>query len=876
MTARFLKFISTITVTAMLIAAPASLANAVRSNNEAPEKRFTQITIRASEIKSGGAFKAIQTVLNSARYSATKDNNYRVIVEPGEYDLRSAVHIYSNTTLVLTNVTLKRSSDAVANMIRIGDDTAVDKGGTGYGTNSNIRVEGGTLNGGATSNTMIKITHASDITMVGTDMLNVKNAHIMEVAAVDGLKIKNCSFKDHVLDSNSVGYESIQLDVPKSGHIVGCRSEALSVRNVRVEGCLFTNCPRAIGSHTQILNLPHENIVIKDNTFREMKSVAIQAENWKDVQITGNRIENTPRGIAFYSVLGNGGGGFRASVLAKEGKTESSVPETYQKPYNANVLISNNTIMNYGALKDVYADYEPVGISIRGQYLKTNTKNFSDGSGGYPKGDYYITGVSIINNIISGAGNGIYMDDVRNSSIESNVISCVNSRNATGAVNPITTLGSVLNSISSNTINASPFHGMELAISTIGKIHGNNIYGITLDGIILEAQSKVTGTISDNIITKISRYGINVRPKSSAGTVAGNVIYGCAKGAIQKEKNAAANIGENYYKISKMTSLTLNAKSIDLGEDESFSLTASYAPANAVAKFRWTSADSLIASVSENGVVTGHSKGETDITITSADGTKAVCRVRVMPAPESVKLNETMLTIGLGETFKLDSELSEGSVAHSVTYVSNNPNAVSVDKSGMIKGTGYGTATVVAKTFNGKHACCNVIVRDAPYDIWFDIREFDMGEGETGMLRVILPEGSASNSMVFASSDEKVVSVAQNGEIIAKSKGKAEITATAFNGTVAHCYITVKGEPVEVAFAQSEYQLTAGETAQPEIVFGENTASYALRFQSSDPDICHINRTTGEITAKKAGEVTLTVKTFNHVAATCKVVINES
>ena len=130
--------------------------------------------------------------------------------------------------------------------------------------------------------------------------------------------------------------------------------------------------------------------------------------------------------------------------------------------------------------------------------------------------------------------------------------------------------------------------------------------------------------------------------------------------------------------------------------------------------------------------------------------------------------------------------------------------------------------------------------------------------------------------MVFASSDEKVVSVAQNGEIIAKSKGKAEITATAFNGTVAHCYITVKGEPVEVAFAQSEYQLTAGETAQPEIVFGENTASYALSFQSSDPDICHINRTTGEITAKKAGEVTLTVKTFNHVAATCKVVINES
>lgn len=849
-------------------------AGAAGSSSE--QSPVTQITVKASEIKAKGAFKAIQSALNSAHYGATRDNVYKITVEAGSYDLRSALHVYSNTTLSLYNVTLTRNKESICNMIRTGDDTAVNKGGTGYSPNSNITIEGGTLNGGGTSNTAIKVTHASEFRMIGTEVQNVKNAHIMEVAAVDGLTIKNCSFKNQILDANNAGYEAIQLDIPKDGHVIGCRSEALTIRNVRIEGCFFTNCPRAVGAHTQILNLPMENIIIHDNTFKDLKSVAIQGENWKNCKITSNRIESTPRAIAIYSVLGEGRGGFRAGVLAKEGKTETTVSEAYQKPYNANILISDNMIKDCGSVKDIYAGYKPLAILFMGQKLTKTQKTYEDGSGGYPKGDYYITGVTIRDNHIETAGHGIFLQDVRNTTVSGNKITCVKNDIVSGGFNPVTTIGSVINSISGNTVSSAPYNGMELASSTIGKISSNSISNTGGSGILLEAKSKVSGSITENTITKTSAYGINIRPNCSAGKISGNIIYNCGKNAIQKEKKATAEIGENYYEIAKMSKLSVGYTKLTLGEEETFTLTPSYSPANAIAEFSWSSGDSKVASVDQSGVITAHQFGETDITVKSGSGKTSSCHVKVLPPPSWIKLSEKMLTLGMGETVSLKAKLPEGTFSHSVIYRSNNTDAVTVDSKGNITARSAGTATIVAETFNGKHACCNIIVKYEPYDIWFNSGEMSMGVGETASLRLIVPDSTASHAAVWKSDNEAVVSVTQKGDIVAKADGKATVTCTAYNGTTAICDITVTKEPESVSFEKSEYTASVGDSFYPVVTFSENTVSHALGFQSSDPDICKVNRETGEITAKAAGTVTLTVKTYNRLSATCTVVIKDT
>lgn len=858
----------------LALAVPASVAAVSAADASAP--RFTEITVKKSEILRKGAFKAIQAALNSAHYGATKDNPYKIIVEPGSYDLRSVLHIYSNTTLSLNGVTFVRNKEAMSNMIRTGDDTPENKGDTGYDGVTNITIEGGVLDGNGTSNTMIKVTHASQFLMKGTELCNLKNAHMMEVAAVKGFKVLNCRFTDQTLDVGDVGYEAIQLDVPKSGHIIGCRSEALNMRNVRIEGCTFTNCPRGIGSHTQILNLPMENIVITHNTFKNMKSVAIQAENWKNVLINGNRIENTPRAIAIYAILGKAECGFTASTLAKEGNTETDVSDSYQKPYDAQIRITNNIITKCGEVEDVYADYDPQAIFLSGKLLKSAVKKRADGSGGYPKGDYYIRGVTISGNDISTRGHGIYLENVRSVDILNNVIESKENKITKGSCCPLTALTVNLNSVSGNTVTGSSFHGMEIAQSAVKKITGNTISDVAVDGVILEAESKCTGKITGNTIYNAKRFGIDLRPKCAGGTVEDNIIFNCDQGGIRKEGSATYDLGDNYFSVASVSSVKLNSQSVTLGTDETYQLSESHSPVNVLKDFRWESSNQKVVTVNKHGAVTARGYGEADVTIKSGNGKSASCHFKVMPAPESVKLNANMLEIGVGETFDLDSKLPEGSVSHSIAYSSNNTNAVQVQKSdGVLTGVAVGTATIVCKTYNGKHAACNVIVREAPFDIWFDRQELTLGEGENETLRVQFPDGSASRSLVWKSSNEKAVKVNQSGSLVAVGSGESTVTATAYNGKVAVCQVAVYRAPVSAVFDQKHYQLAVGETVTPEVVFSAGSTSHRLQFQSSDPDICHVDRKTGELCGKKPGTVTITVKTYNRLFATCQVTVTE-
>ena len=346
----------------------------------------TELYVRASQIKDLGTYVAIQAALDTARYAASESNVYRVAVEPGSYDLTRALHIYSNTVLQLDGVTLNRNPEATANMLRTGDYDSESEGATGYSAHSNITIEGGVFDGGGTENTMIKVAHAKNFVMKNITFQNEQNGHIMEIAGVDGFTVKGCEFKDHRMDVDAVGYEAIQLDILKSGHIVQCRSEALTMKNILIEDCLFEDCPRGVGTHTAILNAPFDGVVIRNNTFRNMGSAAIQGMNWKNCEISGNVIDGTPRGISIYSMFDGGQGTYPASVLAEEGNTSTTISESYIRPTDSNIVISDNTITNCGTVKDIYAPYESAAISMVGKVIDKNYSTFEDGSGALPKG----------------------------------------------------------------------------------------------------------------------------------------------------------------------------------------------------------------------------------------------------------------------------------------------------------------------------------------------------------------------------------------------------------------------------------------------------------------------------------------------------------
>ena len=81
----------------------------------------------------------------------------------------------------------------------------------------------------------------------------------------------------------------------------------------------------------------------------------------------------------------------------------------------------------------------------------------------------------------------------------------------------------------------------------------------------------------------------------------------------------------------EVTGVSFDKNEVDVDEGKTIQLTATIAPSNASVKtLKWESSNTAIATVNENGLVTGLKVGETTITVTALDGGKtATCKVHV-------------------------------------------------------------------------------------------------------------------------------------------------------------------------------------------------------------------------------------------------------
>ena len=152
----------------------------------------------------------------------------------------------------------------------------------------------------------------------------------------------------------------------------------------------------------------------------------------------------------------------------------------------------------------------------------------------------------------------------------------------------------------------------------------------------------------------------------------------------------------------KATSIKLNKKSYTLGVGQKFTLKATVSPTKANQKCKWTSSNSKIASVDKNGTV--------NITATTTNGKKAICKITVKKAPTGIKLNRTKLTIKKGRKYNLKATLPKGSL-NTLKWTTSNGRIATVNSKGLVTGKKKGKATITVKTYNGKSAKCKITVQ---------------------------------------------------------------------------------------------------------------------------------------------------------------------
>ena len=245
------------------------------------------------------------------------------------------------------------------------------------------------------------------------------------------------------------------------------------------------------------------------------------------------------------------------------------------------------------------------------------------------------------------------------------------------------------------------------------------------------------------------------------------------------------------------TGIKLNKTDIVLGTTESYALSTTVTNGN-LSQVTFSTGNKKIATVDENGKITAVGVGTTTITAKTYNGKTASCTVTVKKLADSITLNKTSITLGVGEKYDLNSSIPNNTAAYYRLYYSNNTAIAPVQKAGgLVTAKTAGTTTIRCKLSNGKEAICKVTVKSAPSRVTVSDKSATLKVGQSKTLKATLNNNAYSYRSTWTSSNTYVATVNSSGKISAKSQGTATITYKTYNGKTAKCKITVSGSAVK-------------------------------------------------------------------------------
>ena len=235
-----------------------------------------------------------------------------------------------------------------------------------------------------------------------------------------------------------------------------------------------------------------------------------------------------------------------------------------------------------------------------------------------------------------------------------------------------------------------------------------------------------------------------------------------------------------------ITKIELNKSSLNLVAN-SAQLSATITPSNATLKdIYWVSDNPAIASVDQNGKVTGQKKGITTITAMAIDGSgvKATCKVSVATIiAENLTLNPSELTLAINQLAKITPVITpDNATSTSLEWSTSNagvaPFKANSDGSITVLGAADGVAIITCRTTEGSDltATCTVTVGTGAVDgIEADAVTV---RGENGVIRVEGAEGARvevfnTAGVCIYSGTATEVPVPQRGLYVVKVAGRA-------------------------------------------------------------------------------------------------------
>lgn len=292
----------------------------------------------------------------------------------------------------------------------------------------------------------------------------------------------------------------------------------------------------------------------------------------------------------------------------------------------------------------------------------------------------------------------------------------------------------------------------------------------------------------------------------------------------------------------------------------------------------WSSADESVATVSQEGVVTGVNGGRTTVTVKCKEYS-ATCQVKVRKAAIGVELDitEADLKVGVDELQLTAIVEPSNSIDYDLDWTTSDDAVAVVSDKGLVTPVGPGEATITVTVDRAHQATCVVRVTQPAEGVFLNKTELKIQRGTSETLEAtVQPATTNIKDLTWTSSAPEIASVDQTGKVTAHKLGEADITVTTVDGGhTAVCKVTVIQMVTGVTLDKESASLRIGEeTLQLNAVVEPSDASdKSLLWTSSEPGVASVSET-GLVTPLAPGETVITVTTVDgEFSATCAVTV---
>ena len=236
---------------------------------------------------------------------------------------------------------------------------------------------------------------------------------------------------------------------------------------------------------------------------------------------------------------------------------------------------------------------------------------------------------------------------------------------------------------------------------------------------------------------------------------------------------------------NSVTSVTITPENLTLEIDSSAKLEARLSPSMASSKITWSSLDSSVATVNQEGVVMAVGKGATIIYATADNGVRGQATVLVLNSKEvlSITISPDNLEMLPGGEEQLEAVVIPSNANPEITWVSSDPSVAEVNENGLVSAISPGIAIIYAFTDNGLTGLATVkVVTNEVASITIDPEILTLELKETGQLHATIEPSVAESVLTWTSNEEGVATVDPDGLVTANGAGVTVITAMADNG----------------------------------------------------------------------------------------------